>query len=74
MSKESTWVNRKIAGKPAIAAAVALNVTATTGSLPTPDGAQVIANTATPTVVELLGYCTELKAKLDAIVTSLKDG
>ena len=38
-----------------------LTVTATTGSLPTPNKAVVIADTATPTVVELLEYCHELR-------------
>jgi len=42
-------------------------VTATTGTLPTATGAQVIADTATPTVVELLKLCMELKAQLDLI-------
>jgi hypothetical protein len=42
-------------------------VTVTSGSLPTPTGAFTIANSATPTVVELLRFCTELKAKLDAL-------
>lgn len=44
-----------------------LTVTATAGSLPTPNGAVTIANAATPTVAELLELCMELKAKLDAL-------
>lgn len=42
-------------------------LTATTGSLPTANGATVIADTATPTVVELLELCVELKAQIDVI-------
>lgn len=42
-------------------------VTATTGALPTPDGAVTVADAATPTVVELLELCMELKAKIDAL-------
>ena len=72
MSKESTWVNRKIAGKPAIAAAVPVAVTFTAGSAPATDGAVTIANSATPTVVELLALSYELKAKLDTLVASLQ--
>lgn len=48
-----------------------VTVTATSGSLPTPDGTVTIADATTPTVVELLEYCTELKAQLDA---ALADG
>lgn len=44
-----------------------VTVTATAGSLPTPNGAVTIANAATPTVVELLELCMELKAKLDEL-------
>lgn len=51
--------------------ATAVTVTATTGALPAADGAQVIANTATPTVVELLAFCVELNAKLAAIEAKL---
>lgn len=36
--------------------------TATSGSLPAPNGATVFANTATPTVVELLDAVVELQA------------
>ena len=46
--------------------------TATTGSLPTANGAVVIANTATPTVVELLEYCVELETKLEAALAALR--
>jgi hypothetical protein len=49
------------------AAIAAIVITPTTGSLPTPNGAVTIANTATPTVVELLELCVELNAKVDAL-------
>lgn len=53
--------------------ALAINtVTATTGTLPTPDGATTIANAATPTVAELLELAMENRAKINAIITSLK--
>lgn len=41
-----------------------LTVTATAGSLPAPNKVVVIADTATPTVVELLEYCHELRNAL----------
>ena len=49
-----------------------LTVTATTGTLPTANGAVVIANTATPTVVELLEYCRELEAKVEELFAGLR--
>lgn len=55
-----------------MAAIANLAVTATTGSLPTADGAVVIANTATPTVVELLEYCVELETKLEALLAAMR--
>lgn len=59
------------AGTVLMAATVAsVSASATTGSLPTPNGAVVIANTATPTVVELLEYCTELNTKLAALIAA----
>lgn len=61
-----------VAAKAQVAALTAMTATATTGSLPTPNGSVTIANAATPTVVELLEFCMELKAKLDAAVTALK--
>lgn len=47
-------------------------VSATTGTLPTADGIQVIANAASPTVAELLGYCRELEAKVEAITAAMR--
>lgn len=49
-----------------------LTVTATSGTLPTANGTVVIANAATPTVAELLEYCRELEAKVEAITASLR--
>lgn len=49
-----------------------LTTSATTGSLPTANGAVVINNTATPTVVELLEYCVELETKVEAILAALR--
>lgn len=61
-----------VAAKTQVAALTAMTVTATTGTLPTPGGSTTIANAATPTVAELLDFCVELKAKLDAVVAALK--
>lgn len=47
-------------------------VTATTGTLPTADGATTIANAASPTVAELLEFCVENRAKIAAIIAALK--
>ena len=44
-----------------------VTITATTGTLPTPNGAVTIANAATPTVVELLEAVVELNAKIAAL-------
>jgi hypothetical protein len=49
-----------------------LTATATSGSLPTANGSVTIADATTPTVAELLEYCTELKANQDAILTALR--
>jgi hypothetical protein len=49
-----------------------LTSTATSGSLPTPNGSITIANAATPTVVELLEYCVELEAKLEALLSRVR--
>jgi hypothetical protein len=49
-----------------------LTVTATSGTLPTANGSVTIANAATPTVAELLEYCRELEAKVEAITASLR--
>lgn len=52
-------------------AIAAIAVTATSGSLPTAAGTTVIAVAGTPTVVELLQYCTELNAKVNALRAAL---
>jgi hypothetical protein len=49
-----------------------LTVTATTGSLPTANGAVTIADAAAPTVAELLEYCTEIESKLEALLSRLR--
>jgi hypothetical protein len=49
-----------------------LNVTATNGILPTPTQNLTINNTSTPTVVELLKYCTELNVQITDLKTKLK--
>ena len=54
------------------AAVANLTVTATTGSLPTADGSVTIADAAAPTVDELLEYCVELEAKLEAALAHLR--
>ena len=45
-----------------------LTVTATTGTLPTADGSVTIADAAAPTNAELLEYCVELEAKVEALL------
>jgi hypothetical protein len=45
---------------------------ATSGSLPTANGTVVIADAATPTVAELLEYCVELEAKVEAMLAALR--
>lgn len=72
-SKENTWVNRKVAAKTEIAALTSgPTVTYTSGSAPAAGGSLTIANSATPTVAELLDYVVELNAKVNAITAALK--
>lgn len=49
-----------------------LTVTASSGSLPTPNGAVTIANAASPTVAELQEFCVELNAKMSAVIAALE--
>lgn len=65
-------IDGAVAAKTAVAALAANTVTATTGTLPTPNGATTIANAATPTVAELLEFCVENRAKIAAIIAALK--
>lgn len=58
------------AGQPS--AIADLSVTATTGTLPTPDGSITIADAASPTNAELLEYCAELEAKLESALAALR--
>lgn len=50
-----------------------ITVTATSGTLPTANGSVTIADAATPTVTELLEYCRELEAKVEAILATMRD-
>lgn len=54
------------------AAIANITTTATTGTLPTANGTVTIADAATPTVTELLEYCVELEAKLEAALAHLR--
>lgn len=73
IGKENTWVNRKVAAKTEIAALnPVVDVTYTAGSAPAVSGALTIANSATPSVTELLDYIVELQAKVTAIANALK--
>jgi hypothetical protein len=54
------------------AAVADITTTATSGSLPTPDGSVTIADATTPTVTELLEYCVELEAKLEGALGHLR--
>lgn len=65
-------IEGSVAAKAQVAALAANTVTATTGTLPTPNGATTIANAATPTVAELLEFCMENRAKIAAIIAALK--
>lgn len=63
-------------GKPLLSTRQALVadivVTYTAGSAPAASGALTIANSATPTVVELLDFCEELNAKVKALADILE--
>lgn len=73
LAKEvASQMSGAVAAKTQVVALTPNTVTATTGTLPTPNGATTIANAATPTVAELLELCMENKAKIDAIVAALK--
>jgi hypothetical protein len=72
VSGAATGAKAAIAAKTEVAALAINTVTATTGTLPTPNGATTIANAATPTVAELLEFGMENRAKIDAIIAALK--
>ena len=73
LAKEvASQIDGAVAAKTEVAALAANTVTATTGTLPTPNGATTIANAATPTVAELLEFCMENRAKIAAIIAALK--
>ncbi len=50
-----------------------LTVTASTGTLPTPNGSVTIANAASATTTELLEYCVELESKLEDVLDRLRE-
>jgi hypothetical protein len=54
------------------AAVADITTTATAGTLPTPDGSVTVADADAPTVTELLEYCVELEAKLEAALGHLR--
>ena len=73
LAKEvASQIDGAVAAKPEVASLAANTVTATTGTLPTPNGATTSANAATPTVAELLEFCMENRAKIAAIIAALK--
>ena len=73
LAKEvASQIDGAVAAKTQVAALAANTVTATTGTLPTPNGATTIADAATPTVAELLEFCMENRAKIAAIIAALK--
>ncbi len=49
-----------------------ITVTYSSGSAPAAGGSLTVANAATPTVVELLDYCEELRSLIASVVTNLK--
>lgn len=53
------------------AAIAALTVTATAGTLPVANGSVTVADAGTPLVAELLEYCQELNAKVNALRAAL---
>lgn len=54
------------------AAVADISTTATSGSLPSADGSVTIADASSPTTAELLEYCVELEAKLEAALGHLR--
>ena len=73
LAKEvASQIDKAVSTKTQVVALAANTVTATTGTLPTPNGATTIANAATPTVAELLEFCMENRAKIAAIIAALK--
>jgi hypothetical protein len=54
------------------AAVADITTTATAGTLPTADGSVTVADADAPTNAELLEYCVELEAKLEAALAHLR--
>ena len=76
-TKIGTATSQKIGlwnATPIVQPSAIANITtaASSGTLPTPNGSITIANAATPTVVELLEYCTELESKLESALAALR--
>jgi len=76
-TKIGTATTQKLAfynATPVVQPTAVANITtvATFGTLPTPDGSVTIADATTPTVTELLEYCVELEAKLEAALGHLR--
>jgi len=55
-----------------VAAISDITTTATTGTLPTANDTNTIADAATPTVDELLQYCVTLEAKVEALIDAMQ--
>lgn len=64
-----TWYEAQPWSKQATVSALA--VSANTGTLPIPDGVVTIANAASPTNIELLEYCREQDARINALRVAL---
>ena len=50
-----------------------LTVSASSGTLPTANGSITVSNAASPTNAELLEFCVELEAKLEAALARLRE-
>lgn len=63
--------NGAVSGSISAPVSTPVTITATSGSLPTPNGAVTIANAASPTVAELQEAVVEINAKLTALLAAL---
>lgn len=71
ITKPRRWFQAKLHALLGISAVTAgPTVTYTAGSAPTVTGALTVANSATPTVVELLAYIAAVHAKVDALLAN----
>ncbi len=73
-SAAKTQINAGVAAKTQVAAlsSTAPVITYTSGSAPTAGTTQTIADSTTPTVVELLQYIKNVQAQVNAIAAALK--